>query len=69
MIEPLVSIITPTYNSEKFIEKIIISVLKQNYNNSEMIIVDDYSTDKSCEIVKSWTFKEERIKLISQNKN
>lgn len=69
MIEPLVSIITPAYNSEKFIEKTIISVLEQDYNNWEMIIVDDCSNDRTCEIVNRWTLNDERIKLIRQNKN
>lgn len=69
MIEPLVSIITPSYNSEKFIEETIKSVIKQTYKNWEMIIVDDCSTDKTCEIVNSWTVKDKRIKLIRQQKN
>ena len=43
----LVSIITPMYNSEKFIEATIKSVINQTYKDWEMIIVDDCSTDNS----------------------
>lgn len=69
MLEPLVSIITPVYNSEKFIERTIISVIEQKYYNWEMIIVDDGSTDGTCEIVNNWALKDERIKFIKQTKN
>lgn len=65
----LVSIITPSYNSEKFIGKTIESVLAQTYQNWEMIIVDDKSTDSSTDIIKNYTEKDERIRLIMLNKN
>ncbi|RLF83564.1 hypothetical protein DRN44_00660 [Thermococci archaeon] len=61
---PLVSIITPTYNHEKYIEKCIESVLSQTYPNWEMIIVDDGSTDKTPEKIEK--FKDERIHYIRQ---
>lgn len=69
MIEPLVSIITPAYNSERFIEETINSVLGQTYRNWEMIIVDDCSTDKTCEIVTKLSLVDSRIKLIKKNEN
>ena len=59
----LVSIITPNYNSEKFISQTITSVLNQTYQNWEMIIVDDLSTDSSIEIITSFCIKDSRIKL------
>jgi len=65
----LVSIITPSYNSEKFISQTIESVLSQTYKNWEMIIVDDCSTDKSREIIEEYTRKDNRIKLIKLDKN
>lgn len=61
----LVSIIMPSYNSEKYIRDSIESVLNQTYPYWELLIVDDCSTDKTVDIIKS--FKDERIKLF-QNK-
>ena len=60
----LVSIITPTYNHEKFIGKCIESVLAQSYPHWEQIIVDDGSNDGTEEIVAS--YNDERIKYIKQ---
>jgi teichuronic acid biosynthesis glycosyltransferase TuaG len=64
----LVSIITPMYNSEKFINSTIESVLIQTYSNWEMIIVDDCSTDNSVKIVEDFIKKDKRIKLIKLTK-
>lgn len=58
----LISIITPTYNCGKFIEKTIKSVQQQTYNNWEMIIVDDCSTDGTKETVKQYMKNDSRIK-------
>ena len=59
----LVSIITPNFNSEKFISETIKSVLNQTYKNWEMIIVDDVSTDKSIDIITSFCKQDDRIQL------
>lgn len=64
-----VSIITPSYNSEKYIAKTIQSVQAQTYRNWEMIIVDDCSTDMTCEIIEQFVASDERIKLLRQEKN
>lgn len=69
MTEDLVSIVTPLYNSEKFIEETIESVLKQTYNNWEMLIIDDCSTDLGPDIVKKYSEKDLRIKYIKMEKN
>ena len=50
-VKGLVSIITPTYNCGKFIGETIESVQQQTYTNWEMIIVDDYSTDDTKNVV------------------
>ena len=62
---PLVSIITPSYNSSKFIEETIASVQAQTYSHWEMLITDDGSTDNSFEIIKKICKKDSRIKLFS----
>lgn len=64
-----VTIITPLYNSEDFISETIESVLSQSYQNWEMIMVDDCSTDRGVEIVKKFQRKDDRIKLIELEKN
>lgn len=65
----LVSIITPCYNSAKFISATIESVINQSYIHWEMIIVDDFSKDKSVEIISKYTKNNSRIKLISLKQN
>lgn len=64
-----VSIIMPNYNCEKFIEETINSVLAQTYDNWELLIVDDCSTDNSIEIIKRYCEKDERIRLFVQETN
>lgn len=61
---PKISILMPSYNDEAFIAKSIHSVLNQNYQNWELIIVDDGSTDNTKEIILS--FKDTRIHYIYQ---
>lgn len=61
---PLVSIITPTYNHEKFIRTCIESVLRQTYTNWEMIIIDDGSTDRTGSIIGK--YKDKRIRYVKQ---
>ena len=67
--EPLVSIITPLYNSEKFIAETIESVLNQTYKNWEMIIVNDCSKDNGPNIVQEYIKKDNRIKLFNNEVN
>lgn len=67
MNKELVSIITPMYNSEKYIGQTIESVLNQTYKNWEMIIVDDESKDNTEEVVS--TYKDPRIKYIRLTEN
>ena len=65
----LVSIVMPSYNSATLIEKSIDSILAQTYKNWELIVVDDFSIDKSINIIESLMAIDERISLIKLNKN
>lgn len=67
--QPLVSIIMPVYNSEKFLEEAILSILNQTYKNFEFIIIDDASTDSSWEIIKKYKTIDRRIKAIRNKPN
>jgi len=64
-----VSIITPIYNSGKYIECAIKSVQHQTYPYWEMILIDDGSTDGSIDLVRTFLDNDERIQLISLQKN
>lgn len=66
--QPLISVIIPCYNGEKFIGEAIESVINQTYKNWELIIVDDGSTDNSEEIVKQYLL-DNRIQYIQHKKN
>mgnify|MGYP005993589457 CR=1 FL=1 len=65
----LVSIITPVFNSEKFLRDCLNSVINQTFTNWEMILVDDSSSDNSVEIVKEYVKKDSRFKFYKLNKN
>ena len=69
MTEPLVSIITPTYNCEDFISDTIESVINQTYKNWELLLVDDCSTDRTLEITNQWVRKDQRIMSFTLNEN
>lgn len=64
--EPLISVIIPVYNVEKYLNRCVESVINQTYKNLEIILVDDGSLDKSAEMCDNWTQKDERIKVIHQ---
>ena len=65
----LVSIITPCYNSSKFIGQMIESVIAQTYPNWELLITDDCSTDNSRKIVEEYSKKDPRVHLFKLEKN
>lgn len=65
---PLVSIITPTYNSQSFITDTIHSILDQTYSNWELMIVDDASKDDTLAVVNAFT-TDPRIKIFSLKEN
>ena len=65
----LVSIITPLYNSSNYIESCVQSVIDQTYNNWEMLIVDDCSSDDSYYKLQLIASKDNRIKIFQNSQN
>lgn len=62
-IQKKISIIVPIYNVEAYIERCLNSLLNQTYNNIEIVLVDDGSTDNSKKICDSYAIKDDRIKV------
>ncbi|OIJ11705.1 glycosyl transferase [Anaerobacillus alkalilacustris] len=67
--EPIISVITPAYNTAKFIRETMDSVIAQTYSSWEMIIVDDCSSDDTVNIVQQYEQKDTRIQLITLQEN
>ena len=65
----LVSIITPLYNSELYIDRTIQSLLKQTYKNWELFIIDDCSSDNGLQIAKYYSSRDSRINILQNNIN
>ena len=62
----IISVIIPVYNVENYIEKCLNSIVNQTYNNLEIIIIDDGSTDNSIAIAEKIAENDKRIRIISQ---
>lgn len=62
--EPLISVIVPIYNVEKYLDQCIESIVNQTYQNLEIILVDDGSPDNCPEKCEKWAQKDSRIKTI-----
>lgn len=65
----LVSVIVPVFNAEKYIKRTVESVKAQTYDNWELILVNDCSSDNSLKIILDLADKDKRIKVISLDKN
>lgn len=61
---PLLSVITPVYNVESYLDRCVESILSQSYRNIELILVDDGSTDGSSLLCDKWKDKDERVIVI-----
>lgn len=64
--QPMVSVIVPVYNSEKYLDKCIESVVNQSFDDWELILVDDGSTDTSGDICYRWAEDDRRIIVVEQ---
>ncbi|MBR5333049.1 MAG: glycosyltransferase [Muribaculaceae bacterium] len=62
--QPLISVIVPIYNVEKYVGECVDSIINQSYKNLEIILVDDGSTDRSGEICDDYAQRDNRIKVI-----
>ncbi|MGL6343088.1 MAG: glycosyltransferase family 2 protein, partial [Waterburya sp.] len=65
--KPEVSVIVPAYNSEDYLPKALESVFNQTYNNLEVILIDDASSDATVKIANS--FNDKRLKIIKNQQN
>lgn len=61
MEKPLISVIVPVYNVEKFLDRCLESLVSQTYENLQILLIDDGSTDHSPEICKKWSAADARI--------
>jgi len=66
-IDPLVSVVTPVYNGDKFLRECIESVLSQTYQNFEYIILNNASTDDTLEIAEDYGRRDSRIRIFSND--
>ena len=68
--QPLVSIIVPSYNHEKYVIQTLESILEDTYPNKEILIIDDGSSDNSIEIIKKWIEKNKnKINIFFRHRN
>ena len=64
IMDELISVIVPVYNTEKYLVECVESLRKQTYSNIEIILVDDGSTDASIEICDEFAEKDSRIRVF-----
>ena len=66
---PLLTVLMPVYNADKFLAESINSILSQTYSDFEMLILDDASTDNSLKIIKAYAKEDKRIKILVNKNN
>ncbi|MCK9155336.1 MAG: glycosyltransferase [Paludibacteraceae bacterium] len=62
--QPLISIVVPVYNVEAYLDRCVQSVEQQSYQNWELLLIDDGSSDRSAEICDNWNQKDSRIRVF-----
>ena len=63
---PVISVIVPAYNVEKYIRECLVSLVEQTFRDIEIVVVNDGSTDKTAQIIDEFARKDNRIKVITQ---
>lgn len=66
---PLVSVVVPNYNCEEYLDKCLQHLVDQTYENIEILVCDNGSSDSSVAIIKKWAAKDERIKVLINKVN
>ena len=66
MKRPIISVVMPCYNAEKYLGETLDSIIKQTFKDIEIICIDDGSTDRTPKILKQYAQKDKRIKIITQ---
>lgn len=67
--QPLISVIVPVYNVEAYLEKCVESICRQTYQNLEILLIDDCSTDQSGELIDQLAKKDDRIQVFHKESN
>ena len=67
--KPFLSVCIPVYNTDKYIEKAILSIINQSFQDFEIIIINDFSNDNTRFIIAKIQKEDSRIKIINHNKN
>lgn len=66
---PLITVVMPAYNAERYIEEAIRSVMGQTFRDWELLVVDDCSADSTCRIVEEMAREDDRVRLYRMDKN
>ena len=69
MMQPLVSIVLPTYNGARYLAEAIDSCVRQTYRNRELTLVDDRSTDATPRIIAEFLAQDSRIRSMRHQRN
>lgn len=65
----MISVIVPVYNTSRYIERCLSSLIAQTYQEIEIVLVNDFSTDTSLDICLRFQRKDKRVKVIDKKKN
>ena len=66
---PRVSVVMPVYNGEDYLAEAVDSIINQKFEDFELLIIDDGSTDRTPDIIKEFVAKDSRVRYIQNEKN